>query len=220
MNLTDRDVCTFCWAIEFQERNLYWGLISKKLGKSYVLKETDNFLVLPNIGSLMPGYLMIIPRQHILSFGLLAREYDQELHELLESVENWQKLLFGSYLIFEHGPVTCDFGASCCDHAHLHVAPVPPKTDLVSVLYRDFFPMKVTQMLEAMRSQVEKAAPYIYLRHHDGLMYICDADNAKSQHLRQDLVKQLDLGNVWDWKEFPGVEHIKATIDLNAELPI
>lgn len=220
MELTNRVMCTFCWAIEYQDRNLYWGLISKQLGKSYVLKETTNFLIIPNIGSLMPGYLMVIPRQHILSFGFLPPVYDRELHALLEDVKDWQRSLFGTYLIFEHGPVSFKRGGSCCDHAHLHIVPVPQKTDLVCALRREYLTRQVENMLATMRSQIRKGMPYLFLHHHDDTMYISDAVPAKSQYLRQELVKQLGLGNIWDWKEFPGIEHILATIALNTERPI
>lgn len=209
-----RSICSFCAEIErLPEHNLFHQMMGKEIGYTYILKETDNFVVMPGIGSLMPGYLLIVPRDHVLSFGHLSATYDDELNKLLQILERWLVATYHSSVIFfEHGPASfTERGGSCTDHAHLHFVPIQTQIDLVSVMQRDFTVRQV-QTMAALRDQIARKIPYLFLRHHDGTMYVCDAPNAISQYLRRDLVRQLELGDVWDWLVFPGTGHILSTI--------
>lgn len=215
MDDTYQDECSFCAEIEKRsEYNLFHEMLSPDIGYGYLVKETENFVVMPSIGSLMPGYLLVVPRLHVLSFGLLSSTLDGELVQVLDFLTHWINRTYqSSCIFFEHGSVSfTKRGGSCTDHAHLHVVPVPKSVDLVSVMKRDFATRKI-EGLNELREQVKRDVPYLFLRHHDGSLYVCDAPDAKSQHLRRDLVKQLNLGEVWDWAVFPGGDHIIATID-------
>lgn len=214
MDETYQDVCSFCAEIERRtEYNLFHELMGNDVAFTYLLYETSNFVVMPSIGSLMPGYLLVVPKLHVLSFGHLPSELDAELQSILATLVEWHSSTFSTKSIFfEHGSVSfTKRGGSCTDHAHLHIVPVPKSVDLVAGMYRDFSTRCVAD-LAALRAQVESDLPYLLLRHHDGSVYVADAPHAKSQHLRRDLVHQLGLGEVWDWSVFPGAEHILATI--------
>lgn len=215
MSETFQDICSFCAEIEREsDHNLFHKMVGKDIGYKYLLRETDHFVVMPGIGSLMPGYLLIVPKAHILSFGHSPDDHDNELEEILSDLVEWHSSQYGmKTIIFEHGPVSfTKRGGSCTDHAHMHVVPVPESIDLLGVMYRDF-PAQRVNSLANLRNQVKKDTPYLFLRHHDGSLHVCDAPNAKSQHLRRDLVRQLELGEVWDWAVYPGAEHIRATIE-------
>ncbi|ETR72128.1 MAG: hypothetical protein OMM_01951 [Candidatus Magnetoglobus multicellularis str. Araruama] len=68
--------------------------------------------------------------------------------------------------------------------------------------------------MASLRDQVLRNLPFLFLRHHDGNMFVCDAPNVKSQYLRRELVRQLKLGEIWDWKVYPGIKYILSIIDL------
>ncbi len=215
MNAGDlRDICSFCAEIERrQPHNLFQQILGPGIGHSYLLRETQNFVVMPGIGSLADGYLLVVPRQHVLSFGYVPEHCDGELNDLLSMLVRWlQRRYSPAVVCFEHGAASFTArGGSCTDHAHLHITPVSASVDLLSVMTRDFEPKQIPSMA-SLRDQVAARIPYLFLRNHDGRMYVCNAPNAKSQHLRRDLAMQLGLGEVWDWLVFPGSEHISATI--------
>jgi diadenosine tetraphosphate (Ap4A) HIT family hydrolase len=192
-------------------------MIGEEIGDTYILKETDNFVAMPSIGALMPGYLLVLPRQHLLSFGHIPATHDAELQVLLQTMERWLMATYSaSVIFFEHGPTSfTKRGGSCTDHAHLHLAPVPSHVDLLSVMRGDFAVRQV-QTMAALHDQIATGIPYLFLRHHDGTMHLCHAPDAKSQHLRRALARQLGLHSTWDWAAFPGAEHILATIQAFA----
>ncbi|ETR72129.1 MAG: hypothetical protein OMM_07698 [Candidatus Magnetoglobus multicellularis str. Araruama] len=98
-----RNICNFCAEIEERsEHNLFHLLIGKEICHTYILKETENFIVMPSIGSFVPGYLTIVPRCHVLSFGHLPVKYDLELQTLLEQMEKWLISRFEMPVIFSN----------------------------------------------------------------------------------------------------------------------
>jgi diadenosine tetraphosphate (Ap4A) HIT family hydrolase len=211
-----REISTFCAEIERRDpHNLVRDLLGEDVGESYLLEETESFVVMPGVGSLVRGYVMIVPRDHVLSFGHLPPALGPELEGLLGRVEEWQARTYSlPTIVFEHGPATfTERGGSCTDHAHLHVVPVPEDVDLVPVMRRDFDVRRVDGLLPGATEHIRAGrGPYLYLRHHDGRSYLCDAPKAKAQHLRRELASQLGIGDQWDWSLFPGDDHMVATI--------
>jgi diadenosine tetraphosphate (Ap4A) HIT family hydrolase len=211
-----RDLCTFCAEIEGRdEHNLLRRLLGPGVGTSYLLAETENFVLIPGVGSLMPGYMLAVPRRHVLSFGHLPLRHAAELDGLLERAERWIQRLHGrGTLMFEHGPASfVERGGSCTDHAHLHVVPSPPGVDLLPGMERDFDVRPGGGVLETTHAQITSGrGPYLFLRQPSGSSYVCDAPKAMSQHLRRDLVAQCGMEGEWDWEVFPGTDQIRETI--------
>lgn len=212
-----RKICTFCAEIKKQEQyNLYYEMFGKQINYRYILKETEHFLVIPPAGSFVPGYLEIIPKEHVPSFGQLSSKLDEELTCLCILVEDWIKKYYSKYVIyFEHGSVNFkNRGGSTSDHAHLHIVPVTKYVDLAPSLFRDFNPKKTIDF-SAIHEQVKTGNPYLLYTHHDNTMYICDASNAKSQYFRRETLIQLGLEELWDWKTNLGKENILKTIEMS-----
>ena len=92
----------------------------------HILYESSKFLVLPGLGAFFDGYVMIVPKKHVMSFAELnSKEYEEFLRVLndmrfiLESVYN--KKIF----VFECGSGRNGGGkhATSIVHAHIHLAP-------------------------------------------------------------------------------------------------
>ncbi len=215
-----REDCTFCAEIEGREdHNLLHELAGNDIGRSYILSESENFVVLPAVGALCPGYVLVVPREHVLSFGFLESDVDEELELLLEQAIRWHEDAYGCQTVmFEHGSSSfTERGGLCTDHAHLHLVPVTDGVDLLPGLRRDFEARPAPRLVAAARSQVQsQSGPYLYLRRVGGDAYICGAKGVSSQYLRRDLFAQCGLPHAWDWRAHPGVEHIRATIDTVA----
>lgn len=211
---TTEELCTFCWAIREESRNLYRTVVSERVQGTYLLHTTRNFVVIPEIGSFEPGYLIVAPKAHVLSFGHMPAGQETELDAVVRLVQSWvQKYFRPRCVMFEHGPISeSNRGGACTDHAHLHVAPVPSHIDLRPVLGAGRVAREVRSWSEAARLQVSGNMPYLYLRHVDGTMWMCDAPVARSQEFRRELVRQLGLEEIWDWSAFPGSAHVLATI--------
>ena len=89
-----------------------------------VLHETDHFVVVPTVGALVEGWLLIITKQPYLCMGGMPTGEFHELSSLKELVCSVLSECYGDITVFEHGPSQPGQGVGCgVDHAHLHVLP-------------------------------------------------------------------------------------------------
>jgi len=99
--------CTFC--NEFVgnlEKTLFYQVIGNKV-RSRILKETNNFVVIPTVGQIIEGYLLIMPKKHYLSVGHLPDSFYPELESLYYETKNILIKYYASpVFFFEHGSVS------------------------------------------------------------------------------------------------------------------
>lgn len=219
-----RSICSFCAEISGRpDHNMLVELMPDTSIEDFILYETPRFTVIPGAGAVGEGYVFIIPKEHVLSFGYLDAEHDAELAQLLNTLTAHLEKVFGEPVIaFEHGAESFrNRGGSCTDHAHMHVMPISAQIDLVGPLSKEFELRRTDELLPAIRDQVqERRQPYLFLRTTDGLMWICDAPHALAQHIRRIIVDLLGRPGEWDWAVFSGAEHIRSTVQSFRESPM
>ena len=90
-----------------------------------VLAQSESFVVVASTGALLPGWLLVVPREHTLN---LAKLYlDPELATLRVAVAEAiaQAYPHAEVRMFEHGSAAPMSLVGCgVDHAHLHMVPV------------------------------------------------------------------------------------------------
>jgi len=212
-----RHICSFCAEVNrAREHNLLLELVPDVDPADFVLWETSDFVVIPGVGSLCDGYVLISPKEHVLSFGHLDERLDGQLRTLFGELERWLSAQYGRPVVaFEHGAESFrNRGGSCTDHAHMHVFPADPRLDIVSGVQMDYELLRAEQLLPVLREQVQvRRCPYLWLRGPDSDMWMCDAPSAMSQYIRRVILRQLGRPDEWDWLVFPGTEYIRRTIN-------
>src|SRR5579864_8573109 len=98
--------------------------------------ESEHFVVVPTLGHLIPGWLLLIPRQHYACLGALGPDLRSEVMDLKAESESLLKRLYGPVMKFEHGPCSPGTGGTCVSHAHLHL--VPTTKDFTTELCANF----------------------------------------------------------------------------------
>ena len=90
------------------------------------IDETTNFVVVPSMGSLVPGWQLICPKKHYLNMTMLGQNDKEEFNALLmRRVIATRELYKKQVIVFEHGAVTDNSLIGCgVDQAHVHVVPV------------------------------------------------------------------------------------------------
>src|SRR5262245_16650287 len=84
-----------------------FGLRSKSSERyDQILFESQNFVAVPTRGSIIPGWLLIIPRAHFLCVGALNAEMMREFITFRDRVASALHKIFGPVAFFEHGPAT------------------------------------------------------------------------------------------------------------------
>lgn len=182
--------------------------------KSNVLYESDNFFVVPTIGSMkINGYLLICSKKHFISIGNTPEEYEAEINDILNLT---RKILIEKYnqriIVFEHGPkLKCNKGGGCIDHAHLHLIPTP--VDIVNFLNKKFNLEEINNFNKIREIYNKQEKSYIYIENHDLKKYVIELEfSIPSQYLRQIIASELKINN-WDWRINPDHETFKETIE-------
>lgn len=179
-----------------------------------VLFESDNFIVIPSLGSLVPGWLLAIPRHYTLNLSQLCDNELQELDSLALECELKLKKKFQCEVVrFEHGPKVTRSKVGCgVDYAHLHILPV--NFDLVDGLksrlevHYDWIEMASFDSL----STIPPNTDYLYYRNRANQHFITYQHDIPSQLFRRVVAHELSAPESFDWKSFPQIATVEETI--------
>jgi ATP adenylyltransferase len=190
--------CILCSELEDHEERAPWNA---------PLIETENFVVIPSLGALVEGWLLIVPKRHHISYGALpvalraeADALELQTRELLES--QYKKPV----VTFEHGPSAAKHGTGCgVDHAHLHLVPI--ECDLFAAVV-SFVPPTV-QWMASDWSEREHAyrygLDYLYLKPPGSGGLIAVADDFGSQVFRRAISLHLGVEGEYSWRDYPRI---------------
>ena len=90
-----------------------------------LVAHTKNFFIISGYGAFTPGYLLIISKNFIPSYGLIKEGNLEELNFIIKLIkETINQELNRNSVVFEHGMCACVGGL---DRAHLHIMSIPKK---------------------------------------------------------------------------------------------
>ena len=117
---------------EFFKESSNRSSLPKKINEfNRLVAHTKNFFVISGYGAFTPGYMLIVTKKLIPSYGLIESEQKNELDFLILQLQNLIKNNFKrKSVVFEHGMCACVGGL---DRAHLHVMSISSKTNDVSL---------------------------------------------------------------------------------------
>lgn len=177
------------------------------------LFESKNFAVLPSVGALIEGWLLLLPKKHFICVGALPESLAVEFQQVKGVAASFIQGVYGSVSVFEHGPHRRRQSVGCgIDHAHLHI--LPGGFDLLSAVGR-FVPENtrwLTADLSECRAAYSGSKDYLYFEQEIGKGHIAVHDNFGSQLFRRGIARELGVPDEYDWKEFPHLDNIERTI--------
>lgn len=178
-----------------------------------VLFETDRFVVVPSVGALVAGWVLVIPRVEVIAVGALDAASIVELEPLKDRVIFAVQRAFGSAAVFEHGPVAPGLQLGCSvDHAHLHILPAPCSLLEEAI---DFQPSLAWHQVEGLRGTSElfqQSRSYLYVEQPRGCACIADAELAPSQFFRRIIARHLGIPSKFDWRTHPMTNNVYETV--------
>ena len=97
-----------------------------------LVAHTKNFFIISGYGAFTPGYLLIISKDFLPSFGLVEENQLSELKFTIKLIkETINQELNRKSVVFEHGMCACIGGL---DRAHIHIMSVSKKTNEKTIL--------------------------------------------------------------------------------------
>lgn len=194
---------------------LYTKKFELPIQYNQTLIETENFKVIPSLGSIVEGWLLIVPKKHYLSFGYLENYLFDELEYLHNYVIKTLQYLYNKHVIvFENGTIELGSFIGCgVDYAHIHY--VPLEIDIkssVNEFYGNICWEKVSGLIST-RSMIEKSTPYLFVEDNNRDKYMCEINQPYSQLVRKIIAKHVGKVEQYDWKRFPFEGNIIRTIE-------
>lgn len=206
------NTCTLCNEIVRENSETPFQEIVGKQCLERILRVSENFVVLPAIGQIIEGYLLIVTKKHYISMGELPENHLVELNALMQEISAVLKKIYQSRAIFfEHGSVTCiGEGGSCIDHAHIHAVPI--EVDLIPKI-PPFYEVKKIESLGCLKEQVKKRIPYCFYQSVNNEKYVFDGTVVPSQFFRRLIAHEVESPDIWNWREFPEKHKLIAAVE-------
>jgi len=182
------------------------------------LANDSRWAVVPTLGSLVPGWLLLIPRTPVLSVARLG-EVERRAAFNLASELSEHLIAFGPQrLLLEHGPNREESNVGCgVDQAHLHV--VVTSSDLFGIVLCDpdvhWEEVSVRDPWHGLSKRQE-----YYLISNFERSYVGFAAKSQSQYFRRKIAQAIGKSDCWDYRSWPHYEHAQRTIQYFAGFTI
>ena len=180
--------------------------------------KNDDFFVYTTLGQFIPGYLLIIPLEHVMSIAELDSRCKQEFLNVFDDVSYILKLTYhtDNILAWENGTGNSGKGKAkdSVVHAHVHVA--CSHLDEEQIQDISGFPM-TSISFEDLSAYGQHS--YLLLKDkYDANWKINDDPSLyiPRQYIRQLLADEYGIpGEEWNWRKYPFHERrIQATADI------
>ncbi|MCF7817474.1 MAG: hypothetical protein K9M54_06305 [Kiritimatiellales bacterium] len=180
------------------------------------LFESESFVALPSIGSLVEGWMLVVPKEFALNIGFMDEKLQNELLRFSQKVARVLEKEYGPIAAFEHGPIQRNNKVGCgVDYAHLHLVPTShnlldeaKKLD-TTIEWVSVDSIKQTSQL------VKQGCSYLFLQqpYGHGKAYVGTSKHIPSQLFRRILANHLNSTTDFDWKSDPRIEIVEKTVN-------
>lgn len=178
-----------------------------------ILAESPRFVALASLGSIVPGWVLIVPRTRALNLASLSSGALADLANIREQVAGvLQRRFSGRPFEFEHGPSAPNGLLGCgVEQAHLHM--VPLDFDLVEAVC-DSGPTGDIRTFSGVSpwSLADGKRDYWIARDrtHDRSV-LCYPDTPISQGIRKIVAERVGTPDAWNYRTEPFLENVEKT---------
>jgi diadenosine tetraphosphate (Ap4A) HIT family hydrolase len=209
LDLSTSKTCPFCDSSgdRFGNTPDFRRLVGQQVGHR-VLRETEHFVVIPSLGQIVEGYLLIMPKAHVRSIALIDDGLKSELEQLYRETSEVLEYAYRRPIFYEHGMGFPDQGNGCCvDHAHIHAVPV---TLRVSSFLQSFRSQRIKNVGDL--SGIVRGIDYLYVEDASNDRVVYYASKLRSQYMRYLIAEMVGAPDKGDWTIYPGVNELLSTI--------
>lgn len=180
-----------------------------------VLAEIAGCVVAPTLGSILPKWLLVIPRTAALNFAIWSDSVRCDPAHLVSLVLNRYGIAHDRAIWFEHGAMEPGSLVGCgVDQAHLHVLVDAPFTfeqfaDRASKAGR--YVWKSVPTANAY-SSLDRNAAYLLVGCNGRAITAHGIEHVGSQFLRRVVAELANDPERWDYRSHPHLEHVEETV--------
>jgi diadenosine tetraphosphate (Ap4A) HIT family hydrolase len=177
---------------------------------------TSRFEVLADMSPLVVGHLLVLPREHHLSFARVIADGHAELRSLLDWLVPRYAATFAPPLVLEHGSTEEMGRQACVTHAHWHVFPL--SGDAVDDVLggEGLSHLDLAELRELGREPWLSHSYYFRLYRDRARVYLPTAKNPR-QYLRSIVGSILEIDDPeWDYSLVTRKDYLRLTMRMTA----
>lgn len=184
-----------------------------------VLAETHDFVLAPTLGSVVPGWVLVIPKRPAISFHEVARSGGPAPHEYLDQAVRLLGLS-EDWMWFEHGPASAGTAVGCgVDYAHIHILAAPPFSFTEFRTHVETSGDWVQCVAREAYADLPTETPYYLAGYGNDAIRLVGRELG-SQFFRKAVAFLSGDADRWDYRAHPFREHALATLDRFGMLPV
>jgi ATP adenylyltransferase len=177
-----------------------------------VLYESRDFLVAPTKGSIVPFWVLLIPKSPVLNFAQLRQNDLCRPFEMVATVAS--HFNSSSSIWFEHGASTFGSATGCgVDHAHIHIL-LQPKFSLSDFCSEAVGASDVAWIKASSHEaydQIEPDEDYYVCGDHTSA-FVARGKSLGRQFFRKVIAKLENLPDEWDYEQYHHLPNVLNTI--------
>ena len=209
----NKSACCICSQIVGDATNdLVAQLIDSHNYVRRVPLESGSFAVIPSVGPLVRGHVLLCPKKHFRSFAQVPTMLEDEFADMKKKLSAIIAETYGQRVhYFEHGSAKNAQHPMCTvEHAHLHL--VPTDAEIWPTVQSQFEWQQIESNIADLFSMVGDME-YIWYESPEGVSVVTKGIEGtfESQYLRKVFAKAIGLDEMWNWREFPRVTMISET---------
>ncbi len=176
------------------------------------LYESENFLVIPGSGAFIDGYLMILPKPHVMSCAELPLNLRLEMLDVIDDVNYILERMYGKHvLIWENGSGMEGKGKPKTSIVHAHIHACPSELNVEGTTTATGIPINPININDLHEY---KSDSYLLIRDYNNQWYISyDSElYIPRQYVRQLIALEHNIqGELWNWRRFPFWDNVEKT---------
>lgn len=181
-----------------------------------ILFNVGSCVVTPTLGSIIPGWLLIIPREPATNFSYWQAETGINPAGLVSDVLRQADATTLRTIWFEHGPAVHGSKIGCgVDHAHIHLLVEPPFTDeeFFSAIQKSSAMHWREERLAHVYNSIRRGSSYLLAASGEHALVAENVESVGSQFFRRVIARIIGQSEAWNYKTHPCLENVQKTID-------
>ena len=178
-----------------------------------ILYESDHFFVMTTLGEFINGYLLIIPKKHVMSCAELDEKAMKDFLEVLDDILYILRITYKTkkFLVWENGTGNGGVGKAKDSIVHSHVHVAPSSLTAKKIQLESGIPLK---KISANEISNYTAHSYLLIKTKNGWRINDDQSvYIPRQYVRQLIAEEYNLTeeDIWNWRTHPFVEKMHET---------
>ena len=182
-----------------------------------VVNLDSELVVMPTIGPIVDGHILIFTRQHLTRSAELSLQSIKSLRRYMGDIREKLTSRWGCASFYEHGPAVSGFEGSgaCTDHAHMHA--IPQMGSEIMLAASEISWQRIAH-IDAL-AEISADQAYVYLQDEHGQDWVgMAAQKLPCQYLRRASAKLTDAPEQWDWLVYPRSESMVKGMSIIDEI--